>query len=181
MQKYYEAVFNAEGRIEGGFRVSVRHAQTKSLAVIYADRLGEQVLENPFYVKADGRMQFYAPNGNYDLSLPGQLVKDVLLYDPNDPVPACVHAEDFDGLPGCRHLVQAGAAPLTVTLPQGVGLLTAPITLVHLDGDIEAQPLRVDFNGHKFRGEADAELLLNTPQQVLRLIFSTVEHGWVLV
>jgi len=94
MENHADFLRNQRGVALGGATVTVYIAGTTTLATIYSDN-GVTTKANPFTTDIyDGRYNFYAANGAYDLTFRYQSVtfdpghsKRITLFDPTDGVP----------------------------------------------------------------------------------------------
>jgi len=90
MEKYYSAVLNTYGNVVSNAIITVYISGTLELATIYSDE-GITPKENPFLTDENGRFEFYAPDGKYDIEVSGEgiqtyKIRDITIVDVRDAV-----------------------------------------------------------------------------------------------
>lgn len=80
MEKYYSAVLNTYGNVVSNAIITVYISGTLELATIYSDE-GITPKENPFLTDVNGRFEFYAPDGDYDIEISGEGIESYKITD----------------------------------------------------------------------------------------------------
>lgn len=93
MQKYQDNVQTLDGRAIVGASVTVTEFPGGAPATVYNSN-GSGVITQPILTNGDGEFAFYAANGRYQLQVTGggisvaQTITDIVLFDPDDGIPA---------------------------------------------------------------------------------------------
>lgn len=80
MKKFYSAVINSDGKAMPNMVVKVYKNNTLELATIYYDE-GITLKDNPFTTDVNGRFEFYAPDGDYDIEISGEGIESYKITD----------------------------------------------------------------------------------------------------
>jgi len=101
MEKYYSAVIDRTGQAVSEATIKVYYHNTSTLATIYSNE-GTTIKNNPFLTDENGRFEFYAPDGDYDIEVSGAgistyKIRDITIVDAKEAV-SLKHSHDNKNL-----------------------------------------------------------------------------------
>lgn len=77
-------------------------------------------------------------------------------------------------------MVDVSAGPVSITLPASPSINDQPIHVVHVKGNIAANPITIVRNGNRIM-DLDEDMTVNTPTASFELAFCDATSGWRLV
>jgi len=134
--RYQRIITDIYGNIVAGASASVYAAGTTNLSTIYSDSGGTTPLANPLTSNATGRIQFYAADGTYDVTVSGTGIiawtdSGVQLFDGVSKFTSNVLGPAYGGSGAVNNAASiqtiSGSFPLTWTITASTGL-TLPTT-----------------------------------------------------